>query len=705
MILIVDDIPENLFSLKSVLEHNNFKVDTASSGEEALRKILKTNYILILLDVQMPGMDGFEVAELISGNSKAKDSAIIFLSANHTDSENVLRGYSVGAVDYITKPVDLTLLLTRVKTLYEIVQTRIELKEQQQRIENLYESERKLAHSLSRERKKLLLTQRLAKMASWEYYIESEQLKCSPEVYKILKLDPKTEINLNRFLNGLSKDDLEKFQTVSNHFRNKSTKFEFSHYFQLADGSSIFLQHYGKLELKNGAPFRIIGALQDKTEEKENEQEFLKLYERYKIVNKATNDIICDWDILKNTLDFNNNITSVLGYPKEVFVRPETWWEEIVHPADLHVVKRQFETTIFKGLSNWNTECRLRCNDGSYKEVFAQSYCLYNSKGQLTRMVTATKDLSSLRSVENQLEQTELKLRQTIESINEGFFTCNRTWEITYWNNKCEEILNLRKEETLGKVLWDLFPPRNDTKFYDQYCHCLNSKRSVFFEEYYPPLEKWFRVNVHPSEEGVAVYFEDITKELIKDLELNKAIEKAELIKAASHDVIWEADVNSDLINFNRNLFLQYGYKQDVVTDRTWFKQRLHPDDCDRVLQSLKESLENNHNFWEQEYRFLDAYGMYHYVHGKAHIVKNEDNKPIHMTGSITNLQNLKEKEFKLEEIAFSNSHLLRKPLANILGLLDLLQGQAEQVEVIDMIKKSGQELDEIIKQIAKTTY
>src|SRR6266702_54199 len=79
MILIVDDKPENIFSLKTILELHSFPTDTALSGEEALKKILRQSYALIILDVQMPGMDGFEVAEAISGYSKAKDIPIIFL--------------------------------------------------------------------------------------------------------------------------------------------------------------------------------------------------------------------------------------------------------------------------------------------------------------------------------------------------------------------------------------------------------------------------------------------------------------------------------------------------------------------------------------------------------------------------------------------------------------------------------------------------
>ena len=120
MILIVDDTPENLISLKRALERHNFEVDTASSGEEALKKVLKNEYVLIILDVQMPGMDGFEVAEAISGYSRAKETAIIVLSAVNKELKFITRGYSSGGLDYITKPVDMDILLLKVKTFYRI---------------------------------------------------------------------------------------------------------------------------------------------------------------------------------------------------------------------------------------------------------------------------------------------------------------------------------------------------------------------------------------------------------------------------------------------------------------------------------------------------------------------------------------------------------------------------------------------------------
>lgn len=144
MILIVDDKPENILSIRKTLELYQFEVDAALSGEEALRKILKHSYTLIILDVQMPSMDGFEVAEALSGHSKAKDIPIIFLSAVNKDKRFIVKGYDSGGIDYITKPVDPDILLMKVKTFSRLYQQSLELKQMHQSLKEEVEV-RKLA--------------------------------------------------------------------------------------------------------------------------------------------------------------------------------------------------------------------------------------------------------------------------------------------------------------------------------------------------------------------------------------------------------------------------------------------------------------------------------------------------------------------------------------------------------------------------------
>jgi len=149
MILIVDDKQENLFSLQRLLQIHNFSVDTSISGEEALKKILKNFYALIILDVQMPGMDGFEVAEAISGFSKSKDIPIIFLSAVKINKTFITRGYHSGGIDYVTKPFDPDVLLLKVKTFYRLSEQRRELNEMQNILKEEIEFRKKAEQELS----------------------------------------------------------------------------------------------------------------------------------------------------------------------------------------------------------------------------------------------------------------------------------------------------------------------------------------------------------------------------------------------------------------------------------------------------------------------------------------------------------------------------------------------------------------------------
>lgn len=103
-ILIVDDRPENLIAIEAILTSPNYQLHCAHSGEEALRHVLTTDFAVILLDVQMPGMTGFETARLIKMRERTKHIPIIFVTAISQAEEHVKHGYSVGAIDYIFKP-------------------------------------------------------------------------------------------------------------------------------------------------------------------------------------------------------------------------------------------------------------------------------------------------------------------------------------------------------------------------------------------------------------------------------------------------------------------------------------------------------------------------------------------------------------------------------------------------------------------------
>jgi signal transduction histidine kinase/DNA-binding response OmpR family regulator len=134
-ILMVDDSPTNLLALESILRAPDRNLIRAGSGEDALRYLLDNDAAVVLLDVYMPGIDGLQTAELIRQREKSRDIPIIFLTANTTGQNHLSRGYSLGAVDYIVKPVDPAILKSKVAVFVELFKKAREVKRQARLLE------------------------------------------------------------------------------------------------------------------------------------------------------------------------------------------------------------------------------------------------------------------------------------------------------------------------------------------------------------------------------------------------------------------------------------------------------------------------------------------------------------------------------------------------------------------------------------------
>jgi CheY-like chemotaxis protein len=123
-ILMVDDRPENLLALEAILHGLGHELVQARSGEEALKRLLSEDFALILLDVAMPGMDGFETATHVKQRERTRDIPILFLTAMDSDAHQAFRGYAAGAVDYIPKPFDPWVLRAKVAVFVELHERR-----------------------------------------------------------------------------------------------------------------------------------------------------------------------------------------------------------------------------------------------------------------------------------------------------------------------------------------------------------------------------------------------------------------------------------------------------------------------------------------------------------------------------------------------------------------------------------------------------
>ena len=148
-ILIADDHGPNLIALRRVLAGVDADLVEAMNGNDVLAAALDHEFALILLDVQMPDMNGFEAATLLAGEERTRSTPIIFVTASHADDVNRLRGYSFGAVDYIIKPVNEVILLSKVRVFLELYRNKNALRTA---LHDLSERNRQLEREISERR-------------------------------------------------------------------------------------------------------------------------------------------------------------------------------------------------------------------------------------------------------------------------------------------------------------------------------------------------------------------------------------------------------------------------------------------------------------------------------------------------------------------------------------------------------------------------
>ncbi|MBC7538510.1 MAG: hybrid sensor histidine kinase/response regulator [Bacteriovorax sp.] len=154
-ILIVDDVKANLVALQALLERSDVNIFKAQSGHDALELMMRHDFCLAMLDIQMPIMNGFELAELMRGSNKTKNIPIIFVTAADKDQKHVFKGYETGAVDFLRKPIDPHSVKSKVNVFLELHQQKIELKKQVVELKEIQEEQKIILGELNKTKEEL----------------------------------------------------------------------------------------------------------------------------------------------------------------------------------------------------------------------------------------------------------------------------------------------------------------------------------------------------------------------------------------------------------------------------------------------------------------------------------------------------------------------------------------------------------------------
>ena len=312
-VLVVDDDEHNLLAISTVLEDIG-EVVVARSGEEALRHLLKGQFAVILLDVYMPGMDGYETAQVIREREQTKRIPIVFLSAVNKENEHLIRGYSMGAVDYVFKPVDPMVLRSKVAVFVDLFAKTMEIERKAQQEQALLDANlRANTERLRAEQELRRAEQRQAAIIqSLPIILYLEPLDCEPRcpAYVSGDLTAMTGFSHDEVLRDarlwearLHPDDRGRVLAALE-ARKTSGRFSVEYRWQCANGTyKHFHDQAVLLRDSRGRAMEFAGTLTDVTERRSLESQLIQA-QKMDAIGKLTGGI---------AHDFNNLLAAVIG--------------------------------------------------------------------------------------------------------------------------------------------------------------------------------------------------------------------------------------------------------------------------------------------------------------------------------------------------------------------------------------------------------
>jgi PAS domain S-box-containing protein len=248
--------------------------------------------------------------------------------------------------------------------------------------------------------------------------------------------------------------------------------------------------------------------------------------------------------------------------------------------------------------------------------------------------------------------QTPQNVAEVLESISDAFFALDRQWRFTYLNSAAERLVLRRREELLGKNIWEEFPQAVGSTFDREYRRAVTEKVTVQFEELYPPLETWFSVRAYPTPTGLAIYFQDVNERRRRNEELKQAKERFRAAAAAVEGLIYDADLTTRTVVRSEGLFALVGYHPEEADETgAWWEERIHPEDWAECLGPASRALASpSQGQFEVEYRVRHRDGHYVSVWDRALIFRDGEGRPVRLVGSTFDITARRRTEAALRE-------------------------------------------------------
>ncbi|MDZ7772189.1 MAG: PAS domain S-box protein [Balneolaceae bacterium] len=364
----------------------------------------------------------------------------------------------------------------------------------------------------------------LARIGAWEVDMKNGQLYWSSITRRLHEVESDFEPDLDQGINFYKEgESRETIRKLWNRAIEEGTPWDVELQIVTAKGNVRWVRTKGEPVMVDGQCRRVYGIFQDINERRQAREKMLEaLQERERILERITVAFFAvdeNWTVTY----WNNQAEEIIGVSREEVLN-QNLWEQFPEAKELAFFK-EYERALKEQTPT------------SFEEYYPplNVWLEVNSYPSPDGLSVFFRDITDRKQDQLDLEKAYREKETILESIGDGFFTVNEEWTVTYWNSAAEHLLKTPKDIILGKNLWDIFNDASDRPSYANYHKAMDEGEPVEFRDYYEALDRWFDVSAYPAEEGISVYFKDITEQKQREAQLQESLKEKETLLAEVH--------------------------------------------------------------------------------------------------------------------------------------------------------------------------
>lgn len=649
-VLIVDDELANLRLLSQILTAKGYKVRAAKTGREAVASVQSELPNLILLDIKLPDIEGYEVCEILKANKKSKDIPIIFLSSLHETSEK-LRAFSIGAVDYITKPFIHEEVIVRVQTHLAISLLHSQLENQARKLQST-----NTQLNFEAEQRKL---KEVALKSSEKRF--RDLFENSSAIKLVLDLETGDILESNRAaadFYGWSIEQLKKMRiqevnvlpeaeikVVLENLRSTGwASHEFQH--RLSDGSMREVEVFSS-KIEVGGKDQIYSIIHDITDRKnaekalrdievnKREEEFKRQIEaRYSATFSALNDGLWDWHVPSGDAVFSDVYYRMLGYNNNEFPASYMSWRRLVHPGDIERAEQIVKRSLASG-QGFNVDLRMKMKSGEWKWVAIRGKAIESdSENKPLRMIGTLSDISERKQAERKLTESH-ELLNNLACLVPGVVYQYRLYpdgrsSFPYSSPGINTIYEVAPEDAMedATAVFSRLHPEDRDRVVET---IFESARTLdtFYCEFRVILPRqglcwrWSQAQPQRMEDGSTLWhgiISDITERKKAEETLRASEEDLRESQRIAHVGSWRLDLATNHVVWSDELYRMYGFDPKLPPPPFTEHQKLFsPESWDRLSTALQKTRDTGSPYdLELETQRIDGSRGWMWVHGMS---------------------------------------------------------------------------------------